>query len=281
MRFVSLGLVVTMLLSLFGCTAKVTETIEDTVLVTESEQPDTLVYVSLGDSIARGYGLADIEAERFSTIAGKVLTEALPDTAVSVYNYGIDGLTAGGLWDKLTDGQITIPADTDVISISLGANHIISNIFAFLSDATRALANEACGTELLANVEQNCQLFAGELTLTLDEIHKVAPDAKIYFLTFYDPFPHLQLDGFSNTLIDSCVQQINDVIYATAVSEGFTVVDVYTAFAEAQETLLFAKIPDHSLTNNDLNGLDPHPNAVGHQVIGTLIGNAILADITD
>lgn len=287
MRFVSFGLVVVMLLGLCGCTAKVSETVADTqntsLLAPESEETalektDMLVYVSLGDSIARGYGLADVEGERFSTVAGEILVDALPDTAVSVVNYGIDGLTAWGLWEKLTDGQIVIPEYTDVISISLGANHILSEIFGFLTGATMGLTDEAYVTELLDNVERNCQLFAGELTMVMEEIQQTAPEAEIYFLTFYDPFPGMQLeDVAANGLIDSCIQQVNDVISRVAAVEGYTVVDAYTAFAEAEETLIFAEIPDRPLTESDLIGLDPHPNAAGHRVIGELLGEAILA----
>lgn len=285
MRFVSFGLVVVMLLGLCGCTAEVSETVADTSLSapeleeTAIEKTDTLVYVSLGDSIARGYGLANVEGERFSTVVSEILADALPDTDVSVVNYGVDGLTAWGLWEKLVDGQITIPVDTDVISISLGANHILSEIFGFLTGATMGLTDEAYVTELLDNVERNCSLFAGELTMVMEEIRKAVPDVDIYFLTFYDPFPEMQLeDVAANGLIDSCVQQVNDVIDAAAETEGFTVVDVYTAFANHEETLILANIPDRVLSETDLYRLDPHPNAAGHRVIGELLAEAILAE---
>lgn len=289
MRFVSIGLALTILLGLCGCMAEVKETVADTqdtsLSAPESEETvlgktDTLVYISLGDSIARGYGLSDVEAERFSTVAGEILAEALPDTAVSVYNYGVDGLTAWGLWEKLTEGQIVIPADTDVISISLGANHILSDIFSFLIGATMGLTDETYVNELQENVGRNCALFAEELTMVLEEIRKAAPEAKIYFLTFYDPFPGIQLDGLdgmtADVLIDDCVRQINNWIYGMAETEGYTVVDVYTAFVEAEESLIVAAIPERPLTENDLHGLDPHPNIAGHQVIGELLGEAIL-----
>lgn len=291
MRFVSIGLAVTILLGLCGCTAEVSETVADTqdtsLSASESEETalektDTLVYVSLGDSIARGHGLADVEAERFSTVVEEILTEALPDTTVSVYNYGVDGLTAWGLWEKLVDGQIVIPADTDVISISLGANHILSEMIAFLTESTMGYNANDSMAELIKNVERNGSLFGGELTMIMEEIRKAAPEAKIYFLTFYDPFPGIQLDGLdgmtADVLMDDCVRQINNWIYGMAETEGYTMVDVYTAFAEAEESLIVAEIPERPLTESDLYGLDPHPNAAGHRVIGELLGEAILSE---
>ncbi|MBR4960033.1 MAG: hypothetical protein IKY52_03970 [Clostridia bacterium] len=122
--------IVWILLFLTGCQAADTkETTAETVAVSTEAEQTPLVYVSLGDSIARGYGLDNIAADRFSAVAGR-LWEA--DSPVEVYNYGVDGQTSTELLEMLTEVSLPGLADADVISVSIGANNVLGPAFAFL-----------------------------------------------------------------------------------------------------------------------------------------------------
>ena len=86
-------------LFLSGCrVAEVPETVPpETVQVSAAAETEPLVYVSLGDSIARGYGLDNISGERFSTVTAGISEE---DGPVDVYNYGLDGQTSTELLER-------------------------------------------------------------------------------------------------------------------------------------------------------------------------------------
>lgn len=226
---------------------------------------DEFCYVALGDSICRGYGLSDPETQRYSSLIGR-------QTGCKVYNYGVDGQTGSELLTFLREGKAKALPKADVISVSIGANNLLST----LSTLLRALFNDftASGTEssmdaesFFAAVDEALASFEQELPEIIELLRAEAPDAQILFQTVYNPyrsFTHfpVRLNGtktYLAELADGCVTRLNDMIRAGAQTYGYTVCDVYDAFEQNADQLVNASL-------SKIN-FDPHPNAAGHAVI--------------
>ena len=239
--------IVWILLFLTGCQAADTkETTAETVAVSTEAEQTPLVYVSLGDSIARGYGLDNIAADRFSAVAGR-LWEA--DSPVEVYNYGVDGQTSTELLEMLTEVSLPGLADADVISVSIGANNVLGPAFAFLRNyylylyADPVQFTDASIAEefryFTDAADEGCAVLENDIPLLLSTLREINPDCEILFLTLYNPYEAVntifRINGMPialDSLSDSYVGKINDCIrQGTADAENVGIVDVYTAFA--------------------------------------------------
>lgn len=286
--------VLTLLLLSSCTTGSVGETLSADGKTTVPMEPESvvvsenaIVYLSLGDSIARGYGLADVEGERFSTIA-KAYWQTHGINGVTVYNAGVDGQELWGVLDTVNEKADPAWAGADVVSVSIGANHILSTVWSFLSTlSTEEMADaSALCADFTDTVMEACTILGAGLPLLIEDIHEMAPDATILFLTFYDPYGALPTEislGDSVVLVDSvideAVQQVNACIEAAAAAVDYVqVVDVYAAFAWNTAVLVCVEAPAScDPTAIDMGKMDPHPNAAGHKRIGELVGEVYLA----
>ena len=90
----------------------------------QTEKEDrTMIYVALGDSLTKGYGLADAEKNRFSAVAARKLNAA--GIKCTERNYGVNGLTSGELLDMINGGEIGMLDYADVITVDIGANDVL------------------------------------------------------------------------------------------------------------------------------------------------------------
>lgn len=226
---------------------------------------DTFNYVALGDSICRGYGLADPETQRYSSLIAE-------RTGCAVHNYGVDGQTGSGLLTFLQEGKAEALPQADVVSVSIGANNLLTTLSTLLralfSDIVTSDPEPSADAEsFYAAVDEALASFEQELPELIGEIRGQAPNAHILFQTVYNPyrsFAHfpIRLNGskvYLAELADGCVTRLNDMIRAGAQTYGYTVCDVYDAFEQNADQLVNASL-------SKLN-FDPHPNAAGHKVI--------------
>ncbi len=254
--------------------------------------PEPYVYVSLGDSIARGYGLADVSAERYSKIAADAW-EKEHDYTVQEYNYGIDGLTSMGLLEQLSDGMPKGIAETEVVSISIGANNVLRSFTQFLydyylylyaepaqlTDAEIAEGFRAFTTDADAGILQ----LGEDLPQIVDAIREVNPDCEILFLDLYNPYAavntELVIDGLPISMAamsDTYVLKIGECLREVLEGEeNVTVLDIHSTFAGREGELCYAVTPpDMDPRELDMSLMDPHPNARGHMVLGKLVAGA-------
>lgn len=86
-------------------------------------RPEEISIVVLGDSIARGATLGDVENDRYSALLAEMLKKDYK--AVSVANYGIDGQTGAELLESIKANPAKELSDCDYIIISIGGNNIL------------------------------------------------------------------------------------------------------------------------------------------------------------
>ncbi len=153
---------------------------------------DELNYVSLGDSIAEGYGLggyaskgetdfvADSYAYKFKNkLSGKY-------SNINAISYAKSGDTTADLITKLNDATIaTSLANADIITICIGANDILGPATSNLIDFV--LYNE----DISAPLNDGLNTFSTNFVTVLNKLYEINPNAKKIFTNVYNPYKEL------------------------------------------------------------------------------------------
>ncbi|MBQ5842733.1 MAG: SGNH/GDSL hydrolase family protein [Clostridia bacterium] len=231
---------------------------------------DTVVF--FGDSIAAGYGLADEENERYSSLIAA-------EYGCTVYNYAVSGDDGKDLLELLAEGNCEHLKDATVIVLSIGANNVLKAADALIP-YYEALQNGTAPetfdvTDVMNVVAQGIDRFKTELPQIIQALREVNADAKIIFQTVYNPYRDftefkVEQNGFTLSFAAvsaSSVIALNDVIENGAEANGYTVCEVYTPFKEYEGNLINA-LPDGS-------NVDPHPNKEGHKLLAELVADAV------
>ena len=233
--------------------------------------PDDVV-VFLGDSIAQGYGLNDVEKERYSSLIAE-------KSGCTVYNYAVPGDDGADLIALLASGACTQLEKATVIVISIGANNVLKaadTLLPYYEQIQNGQAPEILDiSETFDIIVQGIQRFETELPQIISDIRAINPDALIIFQTVYNPYRdftefkveqkglQISFSAFSA----SCVIGVNDVINNNAEELGYTVCEVYEPFKEYEGNLINALA--------DGSNVDPHPNSEGHKKLAELVMGAI------
>lgn len=244
---------------------------EESVTEIENGLSQDDVVVFLGDSIAQGHGLADLENERYSSLIAA-------EYGCTVYNYAVSGDDGADLLALLDGGTCTELANATVIVLSIGANNVLKaaeTLAPYLEQVQNGTAQTLDMTETFDVIVAGINRFKTELPQIIQKIRAVNGDAQIIFQTVYNPYRdytefkveqnglQLSFAAFSA----SCVIGINDVIKENADEQGYTVCDIYEPFKEYEGNLINA-LPDGS-------NVDPHPNAEGHRQLAILVAGAV------
>ncbi|MCY6370046.1 SGNH/GDSL hydrolase family protein [Clostridium ganghwense] len=241
----------------------------------------TTKYIALGDSIAFGLS-ADLNKGYVDLFKNYLKTTEKYDELV-LNNLAMTGDKSSDLLDKVKNDVKTRDAirQANIITISIGGNNLLSPVIKaiaskykldseeanFVIKLTNAieedpnweekleiLKNDSC---LMKELDEGINNFKEDWPKIIKEINSLAPNAKIYVMTIYNP---LKADTpvLYNTF-EKLIQPINEEIKNSIYD--YKVAEVYTKFHEYD-----GEIP---LTNFDLinRSIDPHPTNYGHQII--------------
>lgn len=286
------------------------DTESDTTEISGEATTGSISIVVIGDSIARGYGLDNVEKQRFSSLLGEKLKKKYAE--VNVANYAIDGQTGKELVERM---KTTPPAELqecDCVIVSIGGNNILQALktfdniiglaegfeptvfidyfkYLFAEDAEtkEKLAytidiintafgdiNEALNSEQFASIIETAgENLYKEIPEIVGEIKKVNPNAVVYIQTVYNPF-----DGISISLTN--IEETLDLAY----HGERAVAKLNAPINELSEECGYRIVPiwrafDEStktLVNAGFDlmkgqfSLDPHPNSKGHSYIAEI-----------
>lgn len=256
---------------------------ETTEPTPDESDENTVVYVALGDSICRGYGLDNADVERYSARLREMLALDMPSYNFVEYNYGVNGQTSTELIDYISNGNTPMLRGADIVTVSIGANNVLSTTidmiaqYSVLSTVTDESLRNASLPSLFTNfkikTDDGIADFSVDLPKIVSSIRELAPDAKIIIQTIYNPYKSLDdvLDFVDTKVLvremsDELVSRLNSIIKENASSLGYTVADVYSAFADVYDV-----INAEYAENEAFAGYDPHPNKKGHQLIAETI----------
>lgn len=265
------------------------------------------VYVALGDSISRGYGLDPEKADQ------SFVEQIAEQQELSVTMLAADGETTASLLAKLADddGAVAEALETaDVVTLTIGGNDFMNALYEYMAKAYNAAnstsftaeqfkeALEGKNAELeqaaaLAFVTQNISGFAVEAGGTLLTQFETAlngiassirsyTEAPVVVATQYNPYRFAadKLKPFEQGMpdkvaaaqaiadaFDIMLALMNEKIKALEEQEGFFAADVFSAFDGAQQNPCNASF----LSSN----LDFHPNAHGHTLMAQTVGEVV------
>ncbi len=246
-------------------------------------------YTALGDSVAAGYG-----DEAGGGYVGRIydyLAKNVKDYDIKLNNFGKTSFTSTDLLKSVRKDQEVRKAieNSRFITISIGGNNLLSpvtdavkktfgiktnDVYRLAEEVERVYNSDPLGflfkvAELMqpngipAELEKGIDRFEADWPEIIKEIREIAPEAKIYVSTVFNP---LKTGSPFYDIFNEAVSAINEVIKAGAVEEDehgkqvprYKIVDVYQAFSDYE-----GKSP---LTKFDLFGgsMDPHPTPEGY-----------------
>lgn len=244
--------------------------------------PEQRILVTLGDSIAAGYGLENAENTRYSALITKALSAE--NITWKDYNYAVSGDTAAQLMERLNNGRAVRLPSADTIVISIGANDMLQPFGEFYGEwmqnsqdtATLVTAFTAMESAITAGLAD----FETELPNIYNYIRNCNTEGQIILQTIYNPFADtdmeidlgeqkISLAEYADTQIGKC----NDIITGFITKQNdpkLVAADIYAAFdAEDAMPIIGAK------ENENVQYLDPHPTAKGHEIIAAVIEDII------
>lgn len=200
------------------------------------EKTVTSYYLALGDSITAGYGVG---SSNFAFLYYSYLHSLNPN--LRYINYGINGLTTGGLANLLwTNGNLkNLVTQAEVITITIGSNDLLHVAKSFLQGAK-------------VNISLTLSYMERNLDLIGSQIRHLNPGAFVKVGTIYNPLPAGPYHQYSGPA-QGLITQANKIIMHWAKRYGFNVVPIDKAF-QGRERLVIGV--DHF-----------HPNLIGHQII--------------
>ncbi len=257
-----------------------------------SAQAEALRVVSLGDSIARGYGcepeqaygslLADSLRERY---AGKGI-------AVSFENLGVDGQASGELLESVQSGPAgTAAAEADILTVSMGGNDLLQYLslnlnetlgaapvsstpgqdflrrlqregWQALGDLAVRLMQKAQDGSFAAGLSQAAAAYRENMLRLLAAIYGQNPDVLLVLTTIPNPAAGTWMAETADGLLREFNKEIR-----TGFGDGRVLVaDCAAAFAEyeGQEALSFTCL---DWRRPVAWSADPHPTPAGHRLM--------------
>ncbi|MGH4123173.1 MAG: GDSL-type esterase/lipase family protein [Clostridium sp.] len=240
-------------------------------------------YVALGDSI--GFGMSASEGKDYVSLFGDYLKSQPGNSKIQIYNLAKPGDTTEDLLNKLKNNvsmKDTLK-DATVITISIGGNNLLSTV---IQEVSRAFAvnsnnNPNFMNEIAAAITSNPKKDAiiegltksRKLPIALAEgvvqfvkqwddiiksINTLAPKAKVYVTTIYNPF---NSQDSLHDFFEKYIKVINGIMEVGSIPGSYKVVDSYKVFKDYNGT-------DPLVNFNVAKGkLDPHPTDKGHSVI--------------
>ena len=217
-------------------------------------EPPLTKFSILGDSIASGYGLANIE-DSYGVIISR-------EKSYSLTNNAVPGDTTTDLLKVIRNNSSARKSvtDADVIAISIGGNDLIQLLFN--ADTSTLIDIMLNGVNSMA-VTEATKMVTSNLDAICTEIRRLNPDAPVIFQTIYNPlYANKEYSSYASYaemfvpvmmgIMDNMCKKYQSVFTA----------DVYTAF------------DNYYKANNSYDLIQPdgiHPSVKGHKLIADVL----------
>lgn len=239
--------------------------------------------VALGDSITRGYGLAEDEKSYVD-----ILTE---EGCFESNNFAVNGRTSVVLLESLqkpSENEKQALEQADYIVMSIGGNdmlYLLNNLVDgvlpsdSMSNPAEAIENLVDMANKLTpeNMKSDIAYYKSTVEKIIKLLQKMNPKAEIVMQTVYDPFKpvfvvapvvfsYMESDiNYAYERVESCIDGFNTSLFELSEKYGFKIADVSKDFKKS----------DKKYINMSLSNPDIHPNAAGHRRIAEIVEQTI------
>ncbi len=240
--------------------------------------------VVLGDSISTGYGLEGTIYTRTS-YANHVAKAFDLNFGTEYVNYAVDGYTSAQIFQKAKENEKTV-ADADMIMMTVGGNDVMWKMLAIAMQAVgiytldltqiamamaqtdpMAMTATLYSAENVAIIEEALATYRSNLTDMIEYLRQINPDARVLFLTQYNPTSGLTAFGVLQAYSEAVITQLNTVMTEVVTAGGYEIVDTHAVMVGKGVEM-----------SNILYG-DIHPNALGHEMMAEMVKEYL--DISD
>ncbi|MCL2772947.1 MAG: S-layer homology domain-containing protein [Oscillospiraceae bacterium] len=253
------------------------------------------VYLSLGDSIAAGYGLTNPTTDDYANL--------LANGRYNLADFAVSGYTSTDLLNQISDASNktlqSALSTASLVTVSIGGNNFLQPLTGLVKnqDLSSIMANYSTSnppdpnsisqsdissmlsiftkyftpgtdeyTQFTAALDKGLTQFSSDLDKIIN-ILSANKKANIVFLTVYNPYKNFDyiIPGLG-TMSEDYIGKLNKII--TDKSNGnYIVADVYTAFKNSTQAVV----------NTDMMSMnmDVHPNASGHKLIYKTVAHSL------
>lgn len=206
--------------------------------VTAFAAQEKLNFLSLGDSIAAGAGLLNVNKQVYGAIVSNTNGYNFTDDAISGHT------TQAMLWRMSQKKVIEDIKAADIICVSIGGNN-------FLESNLPQLIYEATEKKDFSKFDAIATEYYDQLDKIMTGLKEMNPDATILMQTLYNP---MYVSPELRAVYQEGADRINNTVRQyLANNEGvYTIVDVASAFGDNESLITVDYI---------------HPNSKGHVVI--------------
>ena len=263
--------------------AVTTEAPAETVVTTEPA-PEEKSLVTLGDSIAFGYGMDDPDEQRYSAIVSKALTER-DGISWHDYNYALSSDDSADLLWRLQKGRAMHLPSADTVIINIGSNNLLGvytdyvkeqvdyediDIESITDEQIEEMQTkiedafsdeETVRKELESRIDESLTQMESDLEEIYTWIRERNETADIYVLNIYNPYRGIESAGMPGTTEDFGTYAQTQIDRANAILTAFTdkhsdliPVDIAEAFANCDPIpivgAMTAELPTDSAAEN-------------------------------
>lgn len=244
--------------------------------VSGAEPKEIRSMVVLGDSISTGYGLEGTIYTRTS-YANHVAKALDLNFGTDYVNYAVDGYTSAQVFQKAKAYEKTV-AEADLIMMTVGGNDVMWKMLAIAMQAVgvntfdltqiaiamaqsdpMALTATLYSAENVAVIEAAIANYRTNLTAMIEYLRTVNPDARVLFLTQYNPTSGLTAFGVLQAYSEAVLTQLNTAMTEVVTAGGYEIVDTHAVMVGRGAEL-----------SNILSG-DIHPNVYGHAMMADMV----------
>ena len=277
-------------------------------------EPSGLSMVTLGDSISFGYGLNDPTTERYSALLTGMLEQS-DNRKWNDYNYALSGDDSTDLIERLQTGKALRLPSADAVVVCIGANNLLGVLTSYMSDTAKEkgidintidsmtdeeleslqsdMMEEMRDTETVMKefdrrIDENLERLTGDLETIYTLLREKNSKAEIYFLNVYNPFRGMTdyvigteeemgqaFGDYAQKQLDRCNKIIKDF---TDAHSDLHFVDIAAPFAAADPVPVIGAVSQQVSGTQDMQYVDPHPNAEGQKLIAETVFKAMRGD---
>lgn len=203
---------------------------------------EKLSFLSLGDSIAAGYGLINPNKQAYGAIVSNT-------NGYNFKNDAISGHTTQAMLNRISQKRVVADIENaDIICVSIGGNN-------FLMNNLPGLINDALVNNDYSEFDAIAENYYVDLGTIMDTLKELNPDATILLQTLYNP---MYVSDDLRMVYQAGADRLNAVMrnYLADHEGAYTLVEVGAAFGE-----------DETLIASDYI----HPNSKGHVLIAKTV----------
>lgn len=179
-------------------------------------------YISLGDSIAAGWGVDDRAEDSYFGLIKNRMKSILGSDKMYAANHAEGGDQVNHLMTKLSDPTIRKDvANADIVTICIGANDALTPVMLNLEEYI--MSGDSALVTINNNVQANLAKLADDSNpnsymALFKKLTEINPNAKYLFTTIYSPYKYLWLDDGQNGFFKPLLDTIPDMTILGAIN---------------------------------------------------------------